>query len=461
MGRRRGLQAWIAVAVLLGAACGVFLWEPWHGPIILSFSSTHGLDAGDLPALLLVALAVAIGRVNVPDRRSTRPAPGRPWPGPASAAVLGLLLLVALVDTTTITTLLPTGGGTFGGVTQHADGQEPDPVDQWSHLAVTYDGTEVRLFLNGRQVSSRATTGRVRQTSDPLWIGGNEPYGEYFEGEIDDVRVYDRALDPSELRTGMATPPGDPGAVGSPGLVAAYEFNGGSGTRATDASSKNNTGSIIGATWTPEGRFGDALRFDGAGEVVRVPPSASLDLDDAMTLAAWVRPAEAQAGWRTILHRQTDAYFLTASGGGAHERLASFDRLRLAALILATIWLCVVVVAGRGGWIAGERRSWWPPVALFLAGSLVDAALAPAAVLLGPILVAIWLAVTAADRVEAATMCLLTAVFTAMSIAALGDAVERAGADGSVARSAALGVLLVCVGLLGARRARRWGPAGV
>ena len=168
-----------------------------------------------------------------------------------------------------------------------------------------------------------------------------------------------------------------------------------------------------------------------------------------MTLAAWVRPTESQAGWRTILHRQTDAYFLTASGGGAHGRLAAFDRLRLAALILATIWLCLVVGAGRGRSIAGERRSWWPPVGLFLAGSLVDAALAPAVLLVGPILVAIWLAVTAADRVEAATMCLLTAVFTAVSIGSLADAVARTGADGSVARSAALGVLLVCVGPLG------------
>ena len=140
---------------------------------------------------------------------------------PRAAAVLGLLFLVPLVDTTTTTTLLPTGGGTFGGVTQHADGQEPDPVDQWSHLAVTYDGTEVRLYLNGRLVSSRATTGRVRETSDPLWIGGNDPYGEYFEGEIDDVRVYDRALDYSELRTEMSAPLGGAGAMPSSGLVAA------------------------------------------------------------------------------------------------------------------------------------------------------------------------------------------------------------------------------------------------
>jgi hypothetical protein len=40
--------------------------------------------------------------------------------------------------------------------------------------------------------------------------------------------------------------------------------------------------------------------------MVRVPASAALDLKDAMTLSAWVRPTESQAGWRTILHRQTD-----------------------------------------------------------------------------------------------------------------------------------------------------------
>ena len=456
MARLEKLQPWIAVALLIGGACGVFLWEPWHGAIILSFSSTHGLDAGDLPALPLVALAVVIGHAGARKARSTGRSPARDLAGPASAVVLGLLLLVALVDTTKTTTLLPTGGGTFGGVTQHADGPQPDPVDRWSHLAVTYDGRRITLYVNGSQVSSRATSGTIRKTSDPMWIGGNEPYGEYFEGEIDDVRVYDRALDPSELRTEMSKPLGNGEVMPAPGLVAAYEFDAGSGTRATDASGEHNTGSIIGAAWTTRGHFGDALSFDGAGEMVRVPPSASLDLDDAMTLAAWVRPVGSQSGWRTILHRQTDTYFLTASGGGAHERLEALDGLRLAALIAATICLCVALAGGGGRWIGGERRSWWPPVALFVAGSLIDAALAPSVVLVGPTLVAIWLALTATDRVEATTTCLLAAAFTAVSIASVAGGVDLTGDDGGIARSAALGLLLVTVGLLGARRAWRW-----
>ena len=44
--------------LLLGGGCAVFVWEPWHGPIVLSLSGGHGVDAGDLAALPLFALAV-------------------------------------------------------------------------------------------------------------------------------------------------------------------------------------------------------------------------------------------------------------------------------------------------------------------------------------------------------------------------------------------------------------------
>ena len=39
-----------------------------------------------------------------------------------------------------------------------------------------------------------------------------------------------------------------------------------------------------------------------------------------MTLSAWIRPTDLQAGWRTVVHRQTDAYFLMAGGGGELSR---------------------------------------------------------------------------------------------------------------------------------------------
>jgi hypothetical protein len=45
---------------------------------------------------------------------------------------------------------------------------------------VTYDGTMLKLFVNGDQVSSQATRGLIRRRPIP-WIGGSHPYGEYFE----------------------------------------------------------------------------------------------------------------------------------------------------------------------------------------------------------------------------------------------------------------------------------------
>ena len=64
----------------------------------------------------------------------------------------------------------------------------------------------LRLFVNGAQVASGAQTGAIQTTDSPLWIGGNSPYGEYFQGLIDEVRVYDRALIQADVQADMSTP---------------------------------------------------------------------------------------------------------------------------------------------------------------------------------------------------------------------------------------------------------------
>jgi hypothetical protein len=45
-------------------------------------------------------------------------------------------------------------------------------------------------------------TGTIQATANPLWFGGNHPYGEYFEGVIDEARVHNRALGEVEIRCG-------------------------------------------------------------------------------------------------------------------------------------------------------------------------------------------------------------------------------------------------------------------
>src|SRR5882724_2948946 len=82
------------------------------------------------------------------------------------------------------------------------------PVNTWSHLAGTYDGAVVRLYVNGAQVASRAFTGTIGSTTGALRIGGNGVWGEYFTGRIDEVRIYNRALTPAEILSDVNAPVG-------------------------------------------------------------------------------------------------------------------------------------------------------------------------------------------------------------------------------------------------------------
>ncbi len=78
-------------------------------------------------------------------------------------------------------------------------------MNTWTHVAFTYDGATMRVFINGTQVASRAQTGTIQSSSSPLWIGANQPYGEFFNGLIDEARVYNRALTQAEIQSDMGT----------------------------------------------------------------------------------------------------------------------------------------------------------------------------------------------------------------------------------------------------------------
>ena len=89
------------------------------------------------------------------------------------------------------------------------------PANAWSHLATTWDGLNLRLYVNGTQVASSALTGTAVASASPLRIGGNTVWSEWFAGLIDEVRVYNRALTPAELAADRDT------AIGGTGLLAA------------------------------------------------------------------------------------------------------------------------------------------------------------------------------------------------------------------------------------------------
>jgi hypothetical protein len=77
----------------------------------------------------------------------------------------------------------------------------------WTHLAVTYDGASMRMYVNGVLVRTTARTGTILAEDGPLHIGGNQVWGgEWFSGLIDEVRIYNRALSAAEIASDMTTP---------------------------------------------------------------------------------------------------------------------------------------------------------------------------------------------------------------------------------------------------------------
>ena len=101
---------------------------------------------------------------------------------------------------------VPVMGGTFGGSDTVLDGTGTLPTNTWSYLAATYDGTTTRLYVNGVQVASRAQSGAIATSTDPLQIGGDSLYGQFFQGTIDEVRIYNVALTAAQIQTDMNTP---------------------------------------------------------------------------------------------------------------------------------------------------------------------------------------------------------------------------------------------------------------
>jgi hypothetical protein len=76
----------------------------------------------------------------------------------------------------------------------------------WTHLAATYDGSNVKLYVNGTLVGTVAATGSIVQTAAALQLGAASAIGGWFRGRIDEVRIYNRALSPQEIGSDMQTP---------------------------------------------------------------------------------------------------------------------------------------------------------------------------------------------------------------------------------------------------------------
>ena len=91
-------------------------------------------------------------------------------------------------------------------------------MNTWTHLALTYDGTTLRLYVNGKQASTVAQAGTILASTSPLQIGGDSFFGQFFDGTLDEIRVYNTPLTQAQISADMNTSVASAGVIPIPSL---------------------------------------------------------------------------------------------------------------------------------------------------------------------------------------------------------------------------------------------------
>ncbi len=119
-------------------------------------------------------------------------------------------------------------------------------LNTWQHVAATYNGNVVKLYVNGVEVASLNNTSSIPASSKKLLIGAIDQTGDWrnMTGNIDQVRIWDIARSQSEIADNRFN------SVTADNLLADFQFNTGSGTTAINSANNNYNGTLVNASWS-------------------------------------------------------------------------------------------------------------------------------------------------------------------------------------------------------------------
>ncbi len=187
----------------------------------------------------------------------------------------------------------------FGGSTSVSDGL-------WHHVAFTFDGTTGIIYTDGKHDGqSTAISGNLASMPSAPLIGKEAGNRWYFNGSLDDVKIYNYARTPDQImedmnaRTDSGVSLQGVTSFGK-GPVGYWKMDEGYGTTAHDSSGNGKDGTINGASWSQNGKFGKALKFRNAASDRVVTPLAS-NLTNNMAMSAWVNWQGGTGGIQDIL----------------------------------------------------------------------------------------------------------------------------------------------------------------
>jgi hypothetical protein len=177
----------------------------------------------------------------------------------------------------------------------------PDLRDNtWHHVAAVYNGSNITLYIDGKSVGSTAYSGGFVNTTNPAYLGRLNNGSTYFQGNLDEIKIYNFALSTSQVQQqynrgaevayGVGEKTSDPGMNG---LVGWWKMDEGSGTTANDSSGMNNNAILINSpSWVP-GKLGKGLYFTNtSSQKATVSTLDSIPIGNSnYTIEAWIKPS--------------------------------------------------------------------------------------------------------------------------------------------------------------------------
>lgn len=212
-------------------------------------------------------------------------------------------------------------GNIFFGVYDGAQKLATGPIlatDTWYHAVGTFNtaNDQIQIYVNGATGTPNSSALASLDSIGNVDVGGESP-GARFDGVIDEVRIYNRALSTTEITEHYYNQ-----FLNNSGLVLYVPFDNRSGATASDHSGIVNNFTLTGFTstaagtgdtsssgWTTYGRpnranigtFGNATKFNGKDDDIKIPDSSSLRLGTNQTVEAWIYPQANATNWVRIV----------------------------------------------------------------------------------------------------------------------------------------------------------------
>jgi hypothetical protein len=119
-------------------------------------------------------------------------------------------------------------------------------ADEWNHIAISYNGSSILLYINGDLVNTEGAG--ILAAEWPLLLGKNHNNTHFYKGQLDDFRIFNRQIAQTELQMFINRTV----ANNADGLVGYWKFDEGVGTKAFDQGALKNNIYFCGVGWSED-----------------------------------------------------------------------------------------------------------------------------------------------------------------------------------------------------------------